>query len=325
MKINRIRLCLSLMAALPAVVLSADSSLTKAHVEKLMKEISNWGRWGPNDQLGTVNLITPEKRKQAAALIRDGISVSMSRNTSSLAEDDSPPFEQKLLSHGDTPGASGANDAISVAYHGFTVTHLDALCHLFHNGKMYNSYSQKEVKATGAGRLAVLNLKDGIFTKAVLMDMPRLLGVRFLAGDRRIYPADLEAWERKAGVRAGKGDAILIRTGRPVRRATQGPWKIMENSAGLDVSCMKWLKERDVAVIGSDLALDALPSGSAEVQLPVHLLSIVAMGMPILDNCDFEAVSEAAAHRKRWEFALSVAPLAVSGGTGSPVNPLAMF
>jgi kynurenine formamidase len=142
-------------------------------------------------------------------------------------------------------------------------------------------------------------MKDGVFTRAVLMDLPRLWNLPFLRGERRIYSEDLEAWERKARVKVGQGDAILIRTGRWARRASEGPWKIMENSAGLDVSCMRWLKNRGVGLVGSDLATDALPSRVPGVELPVHLISIVAMGMPILDNCDFEDVSRAAEARTR--------------------------
>jgi kynurenine formamidase len=157
------------------------------------------------------------------------------------------------------------------------------------------------------------------------MDMPRLFGVRYLPGTRAIYPEDLEAWERKAGVKVESGDAVLIRTGRWARRELEGPWAIMKNSAGLHASCLPWLKNRDVALVGSDLALDVLPSGVEGFELPVHWVCVVAMGTPILDNCDLEKVSEAAQARKRWVFLLTVAPLAVDGGTGSPVNPLAIY
>jgi kynurenine formamidase len=157
------------------------------------------------------------------------------------------------------------------------------------------------------------------------MDIPRLKGVPYLGSGGPIYPADLEAWERKAGVTVESGDAVLIRTGRWARRRQEGPWDILKGSAGLHASCLPWLKKRDVAVVGSDLALDVLPSGVEGVELPVHWVTVVAMGVPILDNCDLEAVGEAAAARRRWAFLLTVAPLAVEGGTGSPVNPLATF
>ena len=157
------------------------------------------------------------------------------------------------------------------------------------------------------------------------MDIPALLGVQYLEGAQAIYPKHLDAWEKKAGVRVRSGDAVLINTGRWTRREQEGPWDIMAGSAGLHVSCLEWLKERDVALVGSDLALDVMPSGCDGIQLPVHLGVIVQMGMPILDCCDFRAVAEESRQRKQWTFLLTLAPLAVEGGTGSPINPIATY
>lgn len=305
---------------------TSKKKLTKADIDAMMTSLSNWGRWGKDDQLGALNLITPQKRKQAAALVQDGVTVSLARIAVTARIDSSAPFVQRMVTlpkEGEEITACG--DEYSVQYHGFTQTHVDALCHLFYKGKMYNGFSQKEVTAAGARKLSVLHMKNGIFTRCVLMDMPRLFGVRYLEGGRAIYPEHLEAWEKKAGVKVASGDVVLIRTGRWLRRQLEGKWDIMKNSAGLHASCLPWLKKRDVAVLGSDLATDVLPSGVEGFELPVHWVSIVAMGMPILDNCDLEPVSEAANARKRWSFLLTVAPLAVEGGTGSPANPLATF
>jgi kynurenine formamidase len=190
---------------------------------------------------------------------------------------------------------------------------------------MYNGFPQSAVTARGAAKLSVVNAKNGIFTRCVLMDMPRHFGVRFLEGGRAIYPKDLEAWEKTAGVKVESGDAVLIRTGSWARAQVEGPWDIMKSTAGLHASCLPWLRQRDVAVVGSDLALDVLPSGVDDFPMPVHWTVVVYLGMPILDNLNLEEVSEAAAARKRWSFLLTVAPLVVTGGTGSPVNPLATF
>jgi kynurenine formamidase len=325
-------LSLGFLAGLCVLAAGADrprastKKLTRADIDALMTSLSNWGRWGKDDQLGALNLITPEKRKQAAALVKEGMSFSLARTAVKERTDSSPPFVQKMVTlprEGEDITSSG--DEYSVAYHGFTQTHLDALCHLFYKGKMYNGFSQKEVTAAGARKLSVLNVKNGIFTRCVLMDIPRLFDVRFLEGSRAIYPEDLDAWEKKAGVKVESGDVVLVRTGRWKRRELEGEWNIMKNSAGLHASCLPWLKQRDVAVVGSDLATDVMPSGVEGFELPVHWVSVVAMGMPILDNCDLEAVSEAAAARKNWAFLLTVGPLAVDGGTGSPVNPLATY
>jgi kynurenine formamidase len=305
---------------------AGKKDLTKADIDALMTSLSNWGRWGKDDQRGALNLITPEKRKQAAALVRDGVTISLARTAIKEEIDNSPAFLHHMVAlPKEGQEITSAADEYSVRYHGFTQTHLDGLCHLIYKGKMYNGFSQKELTAKGAGKLGVENIKNGIFTRCVLMDMPRHFGVRFLEGKRAIYPEDLEAWEKKAGVKAASGDAVLIRTGRWTRQELEGPWNILKGSAGLHASCLPWLKKRDVAVVGSDLALDVLPSGVEGFELPVHWVCGVALGLPILDNCDLETVSKAANARQRWVFLLTVAPLAVEGGTGSPVNPLATY
>jgi kynurenine formamidase len=303
----------------------ARTKLTKADVDEMMKSLSNWGRWGDKDERGALNLITSEKRKQAARLVQDGETVSLAHNVIQTKTAGSSPFVHTMTTLPQDVDITSSADEYRVIYHGFTQTHMDALCHLFYKGRMYNGFSQKEVTQRGAAKLAVINAKQGIFTRCVLMDVPRLLGVRYLKGSHAIYPEDLSACEKAAGIKVESGDAVLIRTGRWARAEMEGDWEILKSSAGLHGSCLPWLKQRDVAVIGSDLALDVLPSGIDGFELPVHWVVVVAMGMPILDNCDLEALSKATADRKRWDFLLTVAPLAVEGGTGSPVNPLATF
>jgi kynurenine formamidase len=304
---------------------AAKPKLTRADVEAMMKSLSNWGRWGRDDELGALNLITPEKRKAAAALVREGVTVSFAHESLKTETASSPPFGHRMTAVPEEKDITSAADEYRVAYHGFTQTHMDALCHLFYKGHMYNGFSQSEVTERGAAKLSIQNARQGVFTRGVLMDLPKLLGVRFLAGGEAIYPHHLDAWEKAAGVKVESGDAVLIRTGRWERGKVEGDWDIMKNSAGLHASCLPWLRQRDVAVVGSDLALDVLPSGVEGFELPVHWTVIVAMGMPILDNCDFEALGAACEARKRWSFLLTVAPLVVPGGTGSPINPLATF
>ena len=157
------------------------------------------------------------------------------------------------------------------------------------------------------------------------MDIPRLKGVKYLELSTPVYPSDLEAWEKQAGIKVGPGDIVFIRTGRWARRAEKGPWNTDRASAGLHVSCARWFKQRDIAMLGSDVHAELMPSPVAGVPYPVHQLLLVAMGVPMFDNCDLEALGEAAAKRKRWEFLLTAAPLAVPLGTGSPLNPIATF
>ena len=299
--------------------------LTAQDIDAMMTSLSNWGRWGKDDQLGALNLITPEKRRAAVQEVKDGISVSLAHDVIKVKIGGSEPFVHRMISTGQTPGADSALDVYSVQYHGYTQTHLDALAHVFYKGRMYNGFSQEEVTETGANKLSVINIKTGILTRGVLMDFPRVLGMNYLKGNRAISMDDIAAWEKKTGVKIQSGDAVLIRTGRWIRWAAEGLWNIEEDSAGLDASTMPYFKQHDVAVMGSDLALDVMPSGVEGVKLPVHLITIVAMGTPILDNCDLEALSDALAARHRATFLLTVSPLAVPGGTGSPVNPIATF
>lgn len=305
---------------------TGDRHLTKQNIEKWMTELSNWGRWGKDDQMGTVNLITPAKRKQAAALVREGFTVSLARDMEkSQAVDNPSPFTHTMTATGGKPLGQFVVDTYSVNYHGYAHTHMDALCHMFYNGKMYNGFSQQEVTQEGANKDSIASYKNGIFSRAILMDIPRLKNLPYLEPSTPIYPEDLEAWEKKAGVKVQSGDIVFFRTGRWARRAAKGPWDVSAKAAGLHASCMKWLKDRDVAMVGSDVGMDLMPSGIDGVVQPIHQLLLIAMGTPIFDNCDLEAVGEAANQRKRWEFLLTAAPLAVTRGTGSPLNPVAVF
>ena len=321
-------ICATLFRETTTDVIAQSRSLTKADIDRWMTELSNWGRWGEEDELGALNLITSAKRKQAAALVKEGISVSLALDTNKERAVDNPsPFKHKMNRTGlNNPGQfASASDTYTVNYHGYAHTHIDSLCHMFYQGKMFNGFSQKEVTEKGARRLGIRNVKNGIFTRGILIDIPRLKGVPYLEPGTPIYPEDLEAWERQAGVKVSSGDVVFIRTGRWSRREALGAWNVSENSAGLYASCAKWLKERDVAMIGSDAASDMMPSGIEGVRQPIHQLVLIAMGVHIFDNCDLEALSEAAAQRQRWEFLLTAAPIAVTGGTGSPLNPIATF
>ena len=301
-------------------------TVTEADVDAWMESLSNWGRWGEDDQKGAINLITPETRLAAAKLVKKGISVSLARDVEKDEAVDNPrPFKHSMLNVGLNNPGQFVSDDYQVSYHGYAHTHMDSLCHMAFEGKMYNGFPQAEVVAEGAPRLAVTNFKEGIFARAVLMDIPRLKGVDWLEPATPIYPSDLDAWEKKANAAVQSGDVVLIRTGRWAKRDADGPWDVSSKSAGLHASCAKWLKDRDAAILGSDAASDVSPSLVDGVGQPIHQLVIIAMGMPIFDNLDLEAVAEEAARQNRWEFLLTAAPMAVGGGTGSPFNPIATF
>ena len=299
--------------------------ITQAEYDRWLVELSNWGRWGANDEMGTLNLITPSKRTQAAALVKEGFTVSLASNAIKEKQVDVPcPVEWAMVTASD----AGATDRIGYpCIHGAGTTHLDSFAHRFFNGKMWNGYVVKETisKEGGATKNSILTMKSGIVTRAVLYDIPRLKGVPYLEPGTRIYPEDLEAWEKKTGVKAGPGDALLVRWGRWARRDKLGPYSTDDQSAGLDNSVIPWLKKRDIALLAWETPGYApQPSGDLP-RLALHDFVLAMLGVHLIDRADFEAVSAAAAARNRWQFMLVVAPLPIPNGTGSPVNPIAVF
>ncbi|MCA9124601.1 MAG: cyclase family protein [Planctomycetaceae bacterium] len=326
---NAVVMFLAMIATtrIDSIYAQSPRDMTKADIERLHVELSNWGRWGADDQLGTLNLITPERRKEAARLVREGISLSLARNAETTSAADNPsPFEQVMLKTGGEPGNQWAMDNYSVSYHGFAHTHMDSLCHLLYRGKMYNGFSQAEITMRGTAKLSIHNAKSGILTRGVLIDIPALRGVEYLEPATPIYPDELTAWENRAVIRIGSGDVVFFRTGRWARRAAKGPWSVQElGAAGLHASCASWIRERDVAMVGSDAAMDVIPSGIPGVTHPIHLLTLNSMGVHIFDNCDLEALSRQCMQLGRWEFLVTAAPIPVEGGTGSPLNPIATF
>jgi kynurenine formamidase len=317
-----------------AVVFSQSAALrpdtsrpvvTQGEFERWQTELSNWGRWGKDDEIGALNLITPAKRKQAVALVKEGFSVSLASDAATQKDIDVPcPNEWAMITASDT----GATDRIAYpCIHGAGTTHLDAFGHIAFKGRMWNGYPMSLVtKEGGASKNSILAMKNGIVTRAVLYDIPRLKGVPYLEPGTRVFSDDLEAWEKKVGVKVGPGDALLFRWGRWARRAKLGPYPIATEMAGLDPSVIPWLKKRDIAVIGWETPGGYAPQPPGDImQLAVHNFLLAILGIDILDRADFDALSDAAAVRNRWEFMLTITPLPIPHGTGSPVNPIAMF
>ena len=291
-----------------------------AELDEMFQQIKNWGRWGADDQLGSANLVTVAKRKQAAALVKNGITVSLAHTLlTERAEDVTSPFEH-------TMNRGNQMDTYRVSYHGYAHSHIDALCHYLYKDQTYNGFAKADVNTDkGCTKLGIDNLKNGIVTRGILFDIPRLRNVEYLEPGTPIYAEDLEAWEKKAGIKVASGDAILVRTGRWARRAKLGPWNVAQNAAGLHASVAPWIKARGVAFLGGDVGSDVVPSMVEGVTLPIHTLLIAGLGINLLDNQDLEAVAEQAAKLNRWEFMLSIAPVPVTGGTGFPLNALAVF
>ena len=295
--------------------------LTQEAWDQMFEEVSNWGRWGPDDERGTYNLLTPEKAKQAAALVKEGRWVSLEHALIETADPDvHTPFQK----------SNKGNKFIWNTVHGGTFhSHIDALCHIDYKGLVYNGLVRAEIEdEDGCHKLGIEHWKDGFVTRGVLIDMPRFKGVPWLEPGTPVTLKDIEAWEEETGIEVLPGDAVLLRTGKWARRAALGPWEV--GSAGPDAgyhwSVIPWFKARDVAIIGDDGPNDVRPPGAEEsVGLPVHTAILAALGAIILDGQDLEGVADLAAELNRWEFMLTGAPLNVVGGGGSSINVLATF
>jgi kynurenine formamidase len=303
--------------------------------------LSNWGRWGDDDELGTLNYITVDVRRAAAQAVRHGTSVScawevtaapggMERATIAFAcAADMPGAEDMSIAAFPEDRRWGfSSEQLGFTFHGNTQTHVDSPCHIFWDGRMYNGRSHSLVDAeAGAAWGAVTAAANGMVTRGVLLDIPRVRDVLWLEPGEGVFPDELEEAERRQGVRVRSGDAVLLRTGYGRARHEAGDAWVPPSTtqAGWHASCLPWLHEREVALIGADTPQDVQPSGIDGVLMPVHAVSLVAMGLWLLDNCDLEACAATAAELGQWDFQLAVAPIRFAGTSGSPVNPIATF
>jgi hypothetical protein len=306
--------------------------VTLAKLAVWEQELSNWGRWGPNDQHGTLNLITPEKTRQAASLVTDGVTVSLSHFVTEEVAMDSQTFgptEQWMTSIDPATGLPRfALDAISFSLHDGQLSHLDALCHyrteIDGEFVIFNGYPQN-LDADGCKDLAIDRMAGGYVSRGVLVDMPLLRGVDWLEPSTPIFVSDLEEWERFAGVRVGPGDVLIVRTGRWAKRDQEGPWAYGQGGAGLHASVLPWLHDRGVALLVGDAVNDVQPSGVEGIGRPIHQLTQVNLGLPIVDNGYPEDLAREAAQRRRWAFMVSVQIPRIVGGTAAPFNAIATF
>lgn len=320
------------------------TSPTGDEVLRYFDQLSNWGRWGDDDELGTLNLVTPEVRKAAAALVSEGITVSCAWDIETTPQIDyGRPPQRHMLATGEglsdpdrvlpagadsPPRQSGASEYLGIAYHGYAITHIDGLSHIFWDNKLYNGVPAAKVTvAEGATQHAITTLQDGVMTRGVLLDIAASKGQPWLQVDEGVKPDDLEAAEERQGVRVQQGDAVLLRTGYGRKKTEEGREPPASPLAGWHPACMPWLHERGVAMIGADVPQDSHPSGYENhgMRLPVHAIGIVAMGLWLIDNCNLEDVASLCDRLSRYEFQFVLSPLRMQGGTGSPANPLAIF
>ena len=304
---------------------------TEEEVKGVFEKCSNWGRWGKDDERGALNFITDKKRAAAAKLVETGEAVSLALPLATVAAADNPTPVTHLMQQvghdaNEVELLPYSADYFAIAPHGLANTHLDALCHVFYKGKMYNGFDATEVGSHGAKKCAVDVASQGVISRGVLLDIPKIKKVDWLENGTRIFPEDLDAAEQDHGVRVEEGDVLFVRTGRAKLRKAKGAWDVFqEGIAGLDATCLPWLHERKIAVLGSDGISDVVPSGYKELALPVHTCVLVMMGLHLIDNADLDGLAEACARNRRYGFQFVMAPLILKQGTASPVNPLALF
>jgi kynurenine formamidase len=278
-----------------------------------MTELSNWGRWGDDNQLGALNLITPAKRVEAARLVETGTVISMARdmtvdrleNPDEASANRLPVLIGSVRSVFDIDTAGGYFwERYEIEYHGGAVSHLDALCHVAYNGKVFNGLNFEDVASTedGCTEMGIVNLKDGLVTRGILLDMP----------GKAVRRQDIEAWEAETGITISSGDALFLRTGRDVGQ-----------TGGYHPSLMPFFKERDIALLGADVPQEG---GAVEgVPVPVHFFALVSLGVHLFDNLGLEELAQTANELNRWEFMFMASPHVVPNGAGSAINPLAVF
>ena len=289
--------------------------VSQAQFDRWMTELSNWGRWGEDDQLGTLNLVTDTQRVAAAQLVTEGVNVSMARQMplGSLPAD-------ALANRAPAIGGSVVNvygadtehgyfwERYEVEYHGTEVSHVDALCHVAYRGQVYNGQPFDKVASTTHGCRShdVLALRNGIITRGVLVDLP---GVE-------VTPGVMREWEEKTGIRIGAGDAVFLRSGRDIA----GEDGVI---GGYHPSLIPFIKARDIAVLGSD-SYQEVRSEQA-VAMPIHFFALVGLGAHLFDNLYLESLAETAKRLNRWEFMFVAAPHPMPGGSGAAINPIALF
>ena len=310
---------------------------TEEEVLGYFKSLSNWGRWGEYDQLGTLNLITPEKTKRAAQLVMDGVTVSCAREITydALPDQPFPPLHYMVesgegWSSGDKVSAfanSVSQDFFGLIFHGHSVTHVDSLAHIFWEGKMYNGKPAHLVSTSLGATVGSVDLaKDSFVTRGVLVDVPMVRGIDWVPLGEGVMAEDIEAAEERCGFKVEEGDALLIRAGALKRRNVDGP--VNPRVAGATsphASCLPLFHQRGISLMGSDTGNEVFPIPYPQVPLPIHQVSMVAMGLWLLDHANLEELAQACQERGRWEFLFCMSPLRMSAGTGSPVNPVAIF
>ena len=316
--------------------LTPPARVTLREFDEIFESVRNWGRWGDDDELGTLNYITPDMVRAAAGLIRSGRRATMAipMNTTAGPDNPSPVIRHVVQGHDIDIGSSSvtfATDFLGLAFHGDCHTHMDALCHIAYQGRVYNGRPAQEVMtSSGATALDVTAYRDGLVGKGVLLDVPRYRGVKWLEPGEAVTRAELEAVEQAQGVRLGEGDIFVFRTGHHRRRLELGAWNneyplAGQGKAGLHVDTIPWMHERRIAAFLPDGDGETVPCNVEGMLYPIHPLQVTAMGLFASDSLQLEDLAIACTEEGRFEFMVVGLPLRLPGATGSPWNPIAIF
>ena len=311
-------------------VINNGPALSQSEFDAIFQSLKSWSEYSDSTlERGALNFITAEITKAATQLVTTGevVTMGLAWNTESGPDNHKPALHYMTELSVDTPGeAPNCNkDFIGVDYHGKAVSHLDAMTHISYNDQLFGGKSSSaNVNASGSSWGTVDKLGP-IVTRGVILDAARFSGVDWIEPGTAIHADDILAFEKKFGFTIGQGDCVLLRSGHFARRAKLGVWDPSDFSAGFHVDVMQLFKERKVSVIGADGDSDVRPSPVTGVGSPIHVLALPGLGIPLLDNLQLEAVAQKCADLKRWTFNIVISPLNIPRGTGSPINPIAIF
>jgi kynurenine formamidase len=306
--------------------------MSAAEFAKLFDSCKNWGRWPSQGDRGALNFIGQQEVAAAAALVTRGRTVSCARLLDTVAGPDNalPVIHHMTALHDVAYGEGGdqrfTGDYVGTEIHGDCISHIDALCHVVHKGQLFDGVpADQAVNSLGASRQSIDVAGNGIVSRGVLLDFPRLRDANWLEPGEAISPDEFLAAERKAGTLLRQGDIVFVRTGQARRRRAEGPWNVLLGQVGLDLGVLPILHERQVAALAADSDSDPAPSRCEGLDFPVHAIAVVAMGLHMIDHLDLDALADACAEEGRSEFMAVVAPLRIGAGTGSPINPIAVL
>jgi kynurenine formamidase len=308
----------------------SDFELNAAEFRALYQRIRQLSRWGPDDRRGALNNLSSAEVVAAASDVWRGQTVSLAAQVETQVAPDNPePAVHQMTHPGTSPvphsGLAFAMDRLAMNIHGYTDSHIDGLCHVIFDGTLYNGVSAGAVTAEGAAALSIDLASEGIAGRGLLLDIPRVRQVPWLEPGDHVTADDLIAAEESQEVRIEQGDLLFVRVGHRSRRSALGAWDTANARAGLHPAALELLAERQIAVLGSDGNNDTAPSAAEGVEFPVHVLALNAMGLHLLDWLHFDDLVAVCEELNRWSFLCVIAPLRIGAGTGSPINPIAIF